>query len=52
MKNLPFVIWMIGFPLLSLIEDIYFPESRGRSGIASVTIVFIWIFVGILLYEN
>ena len=58
MKNLSFVLWMIGCPLVNTYSQ-YVSEyllknkySKNVEGIASLTYLFIWFIVGVLLYEK
>ena len=57
MKNLAFVIWMIGWPLsLTLSRYLEYlmgkDYSQGVKDAASLTTLVLWILFGILLYEK
>lgn len=58
MKNLPFVIWMLGFPLTITIDKfvceylIKKTYSDSSEAIALIIFLIIWIVVGKLLYEK
>lgn len=58
MKNIPFVIWMLGFPFVQTINDFVYKyllqETYPDSVEAATALVFlmIWIGVGSLLYEK
>jgi len=57
MKNLVFVIWMLGYLLVVSIGDYLspFPEekySQPVTALAALTVVVIWGYVGWLLYEK
>ncbi len=61
MSNLLFVIWMLLYPVIARLSDYlvflsnnsqvkeYSTETRG---IAAIVEVFIWIYVGFLLYKK
>ena len=56
MKNIPFVIWMLGWPIMRNV-GIYsrflskVPETEMTTGLAIMLIAW-YMFVGILLYEG
>ena len=56
MKNLPFVVWMLGFPLFSSVSD-YLTFLQGKiysdtvEAIMTLISLIIWGFVGYKLYE-
>lgn len=58
MRNLPFVIWMLGLPLIKCIDAFvfkYFLEktySDDVEVISAIIFLIIWIFIGILVYEK
>ncbi len=58
MRNLPFVIWMIGFPISNSIGDYvhkYLLENTYSNNvelIAAIICLTIWIWIGICLYEK
>jgi hypothetical protein len=58
MKNLVFVIWMLGFPLVLSIDayvDLYLLQSTYTltvSGIASAIRICIWFYIGYILFEK
>jgi len=57
MRNLPFVLWMIGYLLVVSVRDYlsYLQGDRFSStveGIAALFILVIWVYVGTLLYEK
>ena len=58
MKNLSFVIWMIGYPFVLSYDDYVNQYLLGKTYsdntmlISSLIMVAIWIFVGYLLYEK
>jgi len=55
-NNWPFVVWMLLFPLLISVDS-YFSHSRAEDlslnvkFLTSFMILFIWFFVGYLLFE-
>jgi len=55
MEKVTFVIWMIGWPLVSSITD-YLSHLTGRKysegaiGFAAIFSLIIWLYVGALLY--
>ncbi len=57
MRNIVFVIWMLGFPLVGEF-CLYLAFKRGRIfesevlGVAAMIDMVIWIFVGYKLYER
>ena len=57
MKNLPFVLWMLGFPVLWSMSD-YLAFLQGKTypdvvvGIGGAIMLAIWTFVGSKLYEK
>jgi hypothetical protein len=54
MKNLPFVLWMLGYPAINTWSE-HFPTGKtysdGVEAVAAIIIVVIWVGVGKLLYE-
>ena len=59
MKNLPFVIWMLGFcaitefsAVMKRINGVKSDLTDGQEFIVSTVVLFIWIYVGWLLYER
>ena len=58
MKNLVFVIWMLGYPLVISIGDYlssFSPKENYSQPViilAALTVVIIWGYVGWLLYEK
>lgn len=60
MKNLVFVIWMIGFPLAEAVADaikyrvgIPIPEyDKTVIGLSAVVSISIWFYVGWILFEG
>jgi len=57
MKNLPFVLWMIGFPLSCNINNCFlFLKDKKQSDKAKrlLAVIFfaVWICVGCLMYEK
>lgn len=56
MYNLPFVIWMLGWPLLTLLEDFFWLFLMEKSysiyvtGMSIILSTLIWIIVGKILY--
>jgi hypothetical protein len=57
MKNLAFVIWLIGWPTAYEISTAYSGKcglkySENTHDIASLIVVFLWVIIAILLWEN
>lgn len=57
MRNLSFVFWMLGFPLVCSIGKYltraeYHEYSVEVRGVSSLIVLAIWFFVGKLLYEE
>ena len=53
MENLPFVIWMLGYPLVWSIGEYLKKErsvSPGAKGLAALSSLVIWIYFGMKLY--
>jgi hypothetical protein len=57
MENLPFVIWLIGYPLVNTLS-LYSAYLRGEEYdegtkfLGAVTIIVIWVYVATLLYHK
>ena len=55
MEKIPYVLWMLGWPLVSSLSD-YLSHLQGRRfsystiGFATILSLVIWIYVGSLLY--
>ena len=58
MRNIAFVIWMVGFPISEtfsayvneyLLQKVY---STNTNLITSILVMIIWIFIAVLLYER
>lgn len=57
MKNIPFVIWMLGYSVVMLLWNRVFPKhdpsvSDGVKLFASALDTFMWLYIGWLLYEK
>jgi hypothetical protein len=54
MKNIPFVIWMLGWPLVDSIDEYLNPKDIAQHLEFWVSCIFftIWVFVGIGLYQK
>lgn len=57
MDNLPFVIWMIGYPLVNTLS-LYFAHLRGEEYsegtkfLGAVITLVVWVYVATLLYHK
>lgn len=56
MRNLAFVIWMLGFPLVSALAErldpsLYPPTTPDEVAVAAIVWGFIWAVVGGALFE-
>jgi len=58
MKNLPFVIWVLGWPLVRSIE-LYIEryllkeeDSKETKVIGAIIFIVVWIWIGSLLYQE
>jgi hypothetical protein len=56
MRNLVFVIWMLGWPLINNLEHLWNPRLAAYSGdvkiIDALILITIWVWIGKLLYEK
>lgn len=57
MKNLAFVLWMLGFPIVISVSDYFVLQGEGKiyshtiENIVAVILLVLWGFVGYKLYE-
>jgi peptidoglycan/LPS O-acetylase OafA/YrhL len=58
MRNIAFSIWMVGYPICCTLDSyvneylLNHVDDATTNGITAFIVLFIWIFVGILLYEK
>ncbi|MCP3924892.1 MAG: hypothetical protein GY714_20120 [Desulfobacterales bacterium] len=58
MKNLPFVLWLLLFPLNNIIQEyilvtqLQYHFSTNAKNIVTLIEFFIWVYVAILVYEE
>lgn len=58
MKNIMFVVWMIGYPLMHTITDYIYFKMEGKKEyspevnfLTACTVLFTWYYIGYKLYE-
>jgi hypothetical protein len=51
MKNLVFVLWMLGYPLITALDRKWNKQPIELKAATAITVIFVWIAIGVLLYE-